>query len=94
MNETMTFSSLYENIQIVLEKPAIYAEKITRFLAGGLGACAGIMSNALNKTDANYVGHYAVQLKAYEDALIDAGVCVKAKLVYYSVLGYLVELEG
>lgn len=40
MNEIVTFSSLYENIQIVLEKPTIYAEKITHFSAGGLGACA------------------------------------------------------
>ena len=40
MNEIVTFSSLYENYQIVLEKPTIYAEKITRFSAGGLGACA------------------------------------------------------
>lgn len=39
MNEIVTFSSLYENIQIVLENPTNYAEKITRFLAGGLGAC-------------------------------------------------------
>lgn len=53
----------------------------------------GIMSNALNKTDSNYVGHYAVQLKAYEDALIDAEIRVKAKLIYYSVLGYLVIID-
>ena len=40
MNETTTFSSLYENHQIVLGNPTIYAEKITQFSAGGLGACA------------------------------------------------------
>ena len=40
MNEIVTFSSLYENYQIVLEKPTNYAEKITHFSAGGLGACA------------------------------------------------------
>ena len=33
------------------------------------------------------------QLKAYEEALVAAGKTVKAKLIYYSVLGYLVELE-
>lgn len=53
----------------------------------------GIMANALNKTDKEYVGQYAVQLKAYEEALVDAGMTVKVKLIYYSVLGYLVELE-
>ena len=51
------------------------------------------MANALNKTDKEYVGQYAVQLKAYEEALVDAGMTVKVKLIYYSVLGYLVELE-
>jgi len=40
MNEIVTFSSLYENIQIVQGRPSIYAEKITQFSAGGLGACA------------------------------------------------------
>ncbi len=40
MNETFTFSSLYENFQVVLGKPTIYAERITHFSAGGLGACA------------------------------------------------------
>ena len=40
MNEIANFSSLHENIQIVLEKPTVYAEKITHFSAGGLGACA------------------------------------------------------
>ena len=40
MNEIINFSSLYENYQIVLGKPTIYAEKITHFSAGGLGACA------------------------------------------------------
>ena len=38
MNEIATFSSLYENIQMVLGKPTIYEEKITHFSAGGLGA--------------------------------------------------------
>lgn len=54
----------------------------------------GIMAHALNKTDKEYVGQYAGQLKAYEEALVAAGKTVKAKLIYYSVLGYLVELEG
>ena len=53
----------------------------------------GIMGNALNKTNEEYVGQYAAQLKAYEEALSDAGLTVTATLVYYSVLGYLVELE-
>ncbi len=52
----------------------------------------GVMSNALSKTNKEYVGHYAAQLKAYEEALVAAGIKVKTKLIYYSVLGYLVEL--
>lgn len=40
MNEIVSFSSLYENNQIVLENLTIYAKKITHFSAGGLGACA------------------------------------------------------
>lgn len=52
----------------------------------------GIMSKALNKTDKEYVGRYAPQLSAYEAALTKAGLTVKAKLVYYSVLGYLVKM--
>ena len=39
------------------------------------------------------MGQYAGQLKAYEEALVDARMTVKAKLIYYSVLGYLVTLE-
>ncbi|MBR4392125.1 MAG: hypothetical protein IKT08_08500 [Bacteroidales bacterium] len=39
MNEINTFSALHENMQAILGKPANYTEKITRFLAGGLGAC-------------------------------------------------------
>ena len=39
MSEINTFSALYENLQAVLENPANYKEKITRFSAGGLGAC-------------------------------------------------------
>ncbi len=53
----------------------------------------GVMSKALDKTAKEYVGQYAAQLNAYEKALIEAGVTVKAKLVYYSVLGYLVRLD-
>lgn len=51
----------------------------------------GIMKNALDKTNKEYVGKYATQLKAYGDALIATGLTVKAKLIYYSVLGYLVK---
>ena len=40
MNEINSFSELHENIKTVLENPANYADKITRFSAGGLGACA------------------------------------------------------
>ena len=54
----------------------------------------GVMSKALSPSNKEeYVGKYAVQLKAYEEALLAAGLNVKAKLIYYSVLGYLVELE-
>ena len=54
----------------------------------------GVMSKALDKTAKEYVGQYAAQLDAYEKALIEAGMTVKAKLVYYSVLGYLVRLDN
>ncbi len=47
MNEIATFSSLYENYQIVLENPTIYAEKITNFCAGGLGAAPIRMTSPL-----------------------------------------------
>ena len=40
MNEISTFFALHENMKTVLEKPSLFAEKITRFSAGGLGACA------------------------------------------------------
>ena len=53
----------------------------------------GILSNALDKNNKEYVGKYAVQLKAYEDALVAAGIKVKTKLIYYSVLGCLVEIQ-
>ena len=52
----------------------------------------GIMSHVLDKTKNEYVGKYAAQLKAYEEALVAAGIKVTAKLIYYSVLGYLVEI--
>lgn len=40
MNEKVTFSEVNKNMQAILEKPALYSAKITRFTAGGLGACA------------------------------------------------------
>lgn len=40
MNKINSFSELHENMQTVLENLANYTEKITRFFAGGLGACA------------------------------------------------------
>ena len=52
----------------------------------------GIMSKVLDSSSKEFVGKYAAQLKAYEDALVAAGIKVKTKLIYYSVLGYLVEL--
>ena len=52
----------------------------------------GKMGDALDKKHEKYVGKYAVQLKAYEDALVAAGINVKTKLIYYSVLGCLVEI--
>ena len=52
----------------------------------------GIMSNVMDNTSDKYVGHYAAQLNAYEEALVVSGVKVKEKLIYYSVLGYLVLL--
>lgn len=40
MNETIIYSKVFENMQAILEKPALYSAKITHFSAGGLGACA------------------------------------------------------
>ena len=53
----------------------------------------GVIGLVLDKTNKDYVGKYAAQLKVYEEALTAAGMNLKAKLVYYSVLGYLVELK-
>lgn len=52
----------------------------------------GIISNVLKKDDKEYVGKYAVQLTAYEEALHVAGISVEDKLIYYSVLGCLISL--
>ena len=40
MEEKIPFSVLYENMQAILDKPMLYFVEITRFSAGGLGACA------------------------------------------------------
>ena len=53
----------------------------------------GIMSKVLDSSSKEFVGKYAAQLKAYEDALVAAGMTVKTKLIYYSVLGYLAEIK-
>ena len=53
----------------------------------------GKMGEALDKKHDKYVGKYAVQLKAYQYALVDAGIDVKTTLIYYSVLGCLVEIQ-
>ncbi len=53
----------------------------------------GTISHVLNKADGEYVGKYAAQLDAYKAALLKAGLNVKAKLIYYSVIGCLVELK-
>lgn len=52
----------------------------------------GIISDVLKKEQKEYVGKRAAQLNAYEDALTAAGAVVKDKLIYYSVLGYLISL--
>ena len=39
MNKKETFSTLYANMQNVLEHPEQYTEVVTGFLSGGLGAC-------------------------------------------------------
>ena len=39
MNKKETFSTLYANMQDVLEHPEQYTEVVTGFLSGGLGAC-------------------------------------------------------
>ena len=41
----------------------------------------------------HYAGIYAAQLKAYHDVLIRSGLTVKASLIYYSVMGCVVELK-
>ena len=53
----------------------------------------GSIVDALDKKNKKYVGKYAVQLKAYEEALRAAGIKVKTKLIYYSVLGCLIEIK-
>ena len=40
MSEKSPFSVLHEDMKTVLEKPMLFTDKITRFSAGGLGACA------------------------------------------------------
>ena len=52
----------------------------------------GTIGNVLNKDKDEYVGKYAAQLKAYEDAQVAVGIKVKDKLIYYSVLGYLISI--
>ena len=55
----------------------------------------GVIGKVLDKKNKKeYVGKYAVQLKAYGDALAAVGVSVKDKLIYYSVLGCLIALNG
>lgn len=53
----------------------------------------GVIGNVLNKTKDEYVGKYAVQLNAYEEALHATGLHVQDKLIYYSVIGYVVRLD-
>ena len=52
----------------------------------------GIVANVLRKDHPEYVGKYAVQLEAYERALHAACITVRDRLIYYSVLGYLIAL--
>lgn len=52
----------------------------------------GVVTNVLRKDNPEYVGKYAVQLAAYECALLAAGITVKDRLIYYSVLGCLIAL--
>ena len=52
----------------------------------------GIVANVLSKDKPEYVGKYAVQLAAYQDALLAAGITVRDRLIYYSVLGHLIAL--
>ena len=40
MNEKISYSEVFGNMRAILLKPALYSTKITRFVAGGLGACA------------------------------------------------------
>lgn len=53
----------------------------------------GILKNVLDSSSKEFVGKYAAQLTAYQEALVAAGINVKTKLIYYSVLGCLVELN-
>lgn len=52
----------------------------------------GVVANVLRKDNPEYVGKYAVQLAAYGCALHAAGITVKDRLIYYSVLGCLIAL--
>ena len=42
--------------------------------------------------NAHYAGHYVPQLKAYRDVLVSSGLTVKDTLIYYSVMGCVVQL--
>ena len=53
----------------------------------------GILGNVLSPKKDEYVGKYAAQLDAYDNALRATGLDVKAKLIYYSVLGYVIQLD-
>ncbi len=53
----------------------------------------GVIGNVLKKSSEEYVGKYAAQLNAYGEALHAAGLEVKDKLIYYSVMGCVVRLD-
>ena len=42
--------------------------------------------------NAHYAGHYVPQLKAYRDVLVSSDLTVKDTLIYYSVMGCVVQL--
>lgn len=41
----------------------------------------------------HYAGKYAAQLKAYRDVLINSGITVRDTLIYYSVMGCVVQIK-
>jgi hypothetical protein len=53
----------------------------------------GAISNILNNDDEKYAGKYAPQLQLYKHVLESNRINVKSVLIYYTVLGCIIELK-